>query len=442
MLYLYSIILYLMTPFVLLRLIQRGFSNRGYWLRWNERFGRVDPPIDTRPLVWIHAVSVGETQAALPLVQRLLADYPQYQLLLTTVTPTGSAVVRNKYGKQLLHCYFPYDLPHVVHRFLERIKPVALIVLETEIWPNLYHQCQARGINIIMANARLSQKSFDGYRKLAGLTRRVLGRVDMIAAQSEEDAQRLVALGADPGRITVTGNLKFDVNITDDVIDRGGVIKRSLGPSRPVWIAASTHEGEEQIILTAHRKVIEVYPDCLLVLAPRHPERSASVLELCIGQDYSARCKSNIKGQVYSEDTGQIQVLILDTIGELPDYYAAADVAFVGGSLLPVYGGHNVLEPAALGVPVVTGEFTTNFNEINRLLLENQAEFRVTDSEQLAGRILQLLTDQGLRRQMGDSAAALVKHNRGSAERIMDMVSKVLPRETNRDGGGVDGLAT
>lgn len=442
MLYLYSIILYLITPFVLLRLIRRGFSDREYWLRWNERFGKAVLPIDNRPLIWLHAVSVGEVQAALPLVQRLLADCAQYQLLLTTVTPTGSAMVRQKCGTDVLHCYFPYDLPHIVHRFLVRFKPVALIVMETEIWPNLYQQCQARGIKILLANARLSQRSFAGYRKLAGLTRPVLGGVDMIAAQSEEDAQRLAALGADPGRIKVTGNLKFDVNVADDIIDRGRAIKRTLGRSRPVWIAASTHEGEEQIVLAAHRKILGNCPDCLLLLAPRHPERSASVRELCIRQGFASQCKSGIKEQGGSSEFGKIEVLIVDSIGELLVYYAAADVAFVGGSLLPAYGGHNVLEPAVLGVPFVTGVHTTNFKEINRLLWEKQAEFRVVDSGQLAERILQLLADDGLRRQMGDAAASLVRFNQGSADRTMDMVLSILHRENNPQPEGIDGMAT
>lgn len=440
--YLYSIILYLLTPVVLLRLIRRGFSDRDYWSRWHERFGTVQLPASSRPLIWLHAVSVGEVQAALPLVQRLQSDYPHYQLLMTTVTPTGSAMVRQKCGSGVLHCYFPYDLPHVVNRFLNRVKPVVLIVLETEIWPNLYSQCQARGIKLILANARLSQKSFDGYRKIAGLTRQVLGNVDMIAAQSDDDAQRLAALGADRSRMTVTGNLKFDVRVADDVIERGRAIKRELGPERLLWIAASTHEGEEPIVLAAHRKVIENFPDCLLVLAPRHPERAAGVRELCLRQGFTAQRVSDVRAGGRDRAPAEVQVLVLDTIGELLDYYAAADVALVGGSLLPAYGGHNVLEPAVLGVPVVTGEFTANFKEINRLLLEMQAEFRVADSDQLEQRVSQLLADDSLRRQMGQAGASLVRQNQGSTGRIMEMLFKFLHQENNQRVTGVGGLVT
>jgi len=414
-----------------LKLIWSGLANRGYWQRWSERFGLAELAV-TRPLVWVHAVSVGEVQAAIPLVQRLLNEYPQYQLLVTTVTPTGSSIVRQKFGDDVLHCYLPYDLPHVVNRFLGRIRPVALIILETEIWPNLYHQCNARGIKLLLVNARLSERSFNGYRKLGGFTRQVLANIDFIAAQGEADARRLIALGADRDRLTVTGNLKFDIEIPDRVIDRGRAIRRSWGQDRPAWIAASTHEGEDPLILAAHQKVLRQYTDCLLVLAPRHPERSTSLQELCNRSGFTVVCKSQPGNKTEDGYSGGEQVYILDSIGELLDYYAAVDVAFVGGSLLPAYGGHNVLEPAGIGVPVITGVFTDNFMEINCLLRERQAEFEVRDSEQLAVRVLQLLADAGLRRQMGAAGEQLVRLNRGSVERIMEMVSKILIGDNNR----------
>ena len=306
--YLYSIILYLLTPVVLFRLIRSGFSNPDYRLRWNERFGAVNLPITTRPLIWVHAVSVGEVQAALPLIRRLLADYPQYQILVTTVTPTGSAMVRQNLGAEVLHCYFPYDLPHVVNRFLNRTRPAVFIVMETEIWPNLYHQCRSRGIKLLLVNARLSLKSFKGYRKIAGLIRQVLDNVDLIAAQSHEDAQRLAELGADLRRITITGNLKFDVDIPASISEQGRSIRQVIGRRRPVWIAASTHEGEEPFVLAAHRKVVGTYPDCLLVLAPRHPERSAGVAELSVRQGFATLCKSLMSAANREDQAPGVQV--------------------------------------------------------------------------------------------------------------------------------------
>lgn len=430
--HLYSIILYILTPVVLLRLIWSGFSNRDYWHRWTERFGLAHMRAGSRPLVWLHAVSVGEVQAALPLVQRLLDDYPQYPLLVTTVTPTGSSMVRQKLGAAVQHCYLPYDLPHVVKRFLERLRPAALIILETEIWPNLYHHCHARGINIMLVNARLSEKSFSGYRKIAGFTRHVLNNIDLIAAQSEADAQRLAALGADRSRLMVTGNLKFDVVLPGNVREHGRSIREVWGRDRPIWIAASSHEGEEPVILAAHRQIIDKFPDCLLVLAPRHPERSSGLQELSAGRGLTTLCKSRAYDNNRNINNGGLQVFILDTIGELLDYYAAADVAFVGGSLLPAYGGHNVLEPAALGVPVVTGIYTANFREIIRQLCEKQAVFQVADGEELAQRVMQLLDDADLRRQMGQAGADLVRQNQGSAGRIMEMVSKFLIGDNDR----------
>lgn len=430
--YLYSIILYLLTPVVLLKLIWAGFSNQDYWHRWLERFGIAELPDSTRPVIWLHAVSVGEVQASLPIVQRLLIDNPQYQLLVTTVTPTGSAMVRQKFGVAVLHCYLPYDLPHVVSRFLDRVRPVALIILETEIWPNLYHHCHKRGIKLLLVNARLSEKSLNGYRKIAGFTRQVLANLDLIAAQTEADAQRLVALGADRSRLTVTGNLKFDVGMPVSTVERGRSIRRFLGRDRPVWIAASTHVGEESIILAAHRKIIDKYPDCLLVLVPRHPERSPGILELSTGCGLTALCKSKAYDNNRNDNIGDLQVFILDSIGELPDYYAAADVAFVGGSLLPPYGGHNVLEPAALGVPVLTGLYTSNFKEITGQLIDNHAGFQVIDSEQLAVRVVQLIADAGLRQRMGEAAGDLVLQNQGSAGRIMEMVSNIVIGDNNR----------
>lgn len=416
------------------RLFWSGLNNRDYWRRWPERFGYIRPPAGKRPLIWMHAVSVGEVQAALPLIQRLQSAYPQYQYLVSTVTPTGAAMVRQKIGPEVLHSYFPYDLPGVIRRFLRRTRPAALIVLETEIWPNLYHHCRIRGIKLMLVNARLSEKSHRGYRKISRLTRQVLGDIDLIAAQSEADAERFAALGAEPARLRVTGNLKFDVRMPGSVFERGRAIRKFIGRDGPVWIAASTHTGEEQIILTVHRQILENIPDCLLLLAPRHPERFARVQELIVRSGFKYLCKSGLPELPEGGCRGEIQVILLDTLGELPDFYAAADIAFVGGSLLPAYSGHNVLEPAALGLPVLTGKFTASFAEINHLLSEKQGEMQVDDVAQLADCLSQLMADADLRQRMGQAGLSLIREHQGSADRIMALIAGLLAAEQSRPG--------
>lgn len=416
------------------RLFWSGLYNRDYWRRWPERFGFIQPVAGISPLIWIHAVSVGEVQAALPLVQRLQTAYPQYQFLVSTVTPTGSAMVRRKIGAEVMHTYFPYDLPGVVRRFLRRTRPAALIVLETEIWPNLYHYCRIQGIKLMLVNARLSEKSRNGYRKISRLTRQVLGNIDLIAAQSEADAKRFDELGAECTRLAVAGNLKFDVQMPGSVFEHGHTIRNFLNRNALVWIAASTHPGEEQVILAVQRQIVEENPDCLLILAPRHPERCGKVEELIAGCGFKYLCKSRLPELPVAGCSREIQVILLDTLGELPDFYAAADVAFVGGSLLPAYGGHNVLEPAALGVPVLTGKYTASFAEINRLLLEKQGEMRVDDSEQLADCLLQLMGDAGLRQRMGQAGRALIQEHQGSADRIMALIAGLLPPDESLVG--------
>lgn len=418
---LYSTVLYLLTPFVLLRLLWSGFNNHDYWLRWNERFGFVDIPSGSRPRIWIHAVSVGEVQAAIPLVNRLLSDYPEYQILLTTVTPTGSEMVRQKFGDEVVHTFLPYDLPDVINRYLNRIQPLLLIVMETEIWPNLYHQCYQRGINILLANGRLSENSYKAYKKISRFTSQVLANINMITTQTEDDAERLISLGADPGRVIVMGNLKFDVSLPDNIVEQAQLIKRFFSTGRPIWIAASTHAGEEKIILNAHQEIIKRYPDCLLILAPRHPERFVKVANLSMKNGFNTINKSQAKSC-----TRETQVFLLDSIGELMVYYAVADVALVGGSLLPAYGGHNVLEPASLGVPVISGEFVRNFKEINDLLCDNGAEIQITDNEQLAEKVMLLFSDEGLRQQMGRSGRDIIKRNQGSIGRLMKLVDDML----------------
>ena len=270
--YLYTLAMFLVTPLLVLRLLARGVRSRPYHQRWPERFGFFRTPGFNGSL-WVHAVSVGEVNAAEPLIKALQRDYPRAQLVVTTVTPTGTARVQQLFGDSVFHVYLPYDLPYAVSRFLKKIRPRLALIVETEIWPNLYFACRRRGIPLMIVNARLSERSLRGYRPLRGLLRSALRCVTLIAAQSRTDAARYRLLGADPQQVLVTGNMKFDMPIPDGAVELAAGMREQWGPRRPVWMAASTHEGEEQAVLEAHLQVLKRLPDALLLLAPRHPER-------------------------------------------------------------------------------------------------------------------------------------------------------------------------
>lgn len=418
----YSLILYLFTPFVILRLVWLGFRNPDYWDRWAERFGFTDKITLHDKVIWVHAVSVGEVQAARPLINNLLQEYPDYKILITTMTPTGADCVRQYFGESVKHLYLPYDLPFSVKRFISIIEPSILLVMETELWPNLFHYCQASKIPVVVVNARMSENSACGYRRLSSLTRSTLEKITLIIAQGQKDAERLIALGAEKDKVSVTGNLKFDINLPHSVTEQAQALRRYLSVNRPVWIAASTHEGEENIILDAFDKILDKWAQCLLVIVPRHPERSASVRELCSRRNLKVICKSDHK-----ECDENIQVFILDSLGELPMYYAAADVAFVGGSLTKV-GGHNMLEPASLGVPVIMGPYVFNFQEISQLLLDEDAAWKVNVASELSDRVNCLLDDANLRHNTGERGRNIVLKNRGNVEKIMKLIRNIFSK--------------
>ena len=417
--YLYTVAMYLVTPLMLLRLLFRGVRTQPYRRRWPERFGFFAPPGFLGSL-WIHAVSVGEVNAAAPLIRALRADYPNAPLVVTTVTPTGSARVHQLFGRSVFHVYLPYDLPFAVDRFLRQVHPRLALIVETEIWPNLYFACAQRGIPLMIVNARLSRRSLRGYRPFRALARSALACVRVIAAQSRSDAARYRLLGADPQQIVVTGNMKFDMPIPRDAVSRGADMRAHWGAARPVWIAASTHEGEEQAVLDAHMQVLAARPDALLLLAPRHPERFRMVEHAVRSQGFALSTRS-VQGAPLAGD----QVFVIDAMGQLMPYFAAADVAFIGGSLVPI-GGHNVLEPAALGRPVLVGPYTFNFDEITLSLLEHGGASRVTGHAALAQRVLALLDDEPQRQRMGNAAQAVFDRERGAVERIMQMVDATL----------------
>ncbi len=416
----YSFILYLFTPFVVLRLIWLGFRNPDYWDRWAERFGFPDKITSHDKVIWVHAVSVGEVQAARPLINNLLQEYSDCKILITTMTPTGADCVRQYFGETVKHFYLPYDLPVSVKHFISIIDPSILLVMETELWPNLFHHCQASNVPVVIVNARMSENSACGYRRLSSLTRSTLENISLIIAQGQKDAERLIALGADKDKVRVTGNLKFDINLPHSVTEQAQALRRYLSVNRPVWIAASTHEGEEKIILDAFDKILDKRPQCLLVIVPRHPERSASVKELCSRRNLKVLCKSD-----HRECDESIQVFILDSLGELPMYYAAADVAFVGASLTEV-GGHNMLEPASLGVPVIMGPYVFNFQEISQLLLDEDAAWKVNVADELSSRVSSLLDDANLRHSTGERGRNIVLKNRGNVEKIMKLIRNIF----------------
>ncbi|MFC5743068.1 lipid IV(A) 3-deoxy-D-manno-octulosonic acid transferase [Dyella tabacisoli] len=417
--YLYTLAMYLVTPFIMLRLLARGVRYRDYHRRWRERFGFPSAPAVSGSL-WVHAVSVGEVNAAEPLIKALRDSYPNAPLVVTTVTPTGSERVRQLFGDSVVHVYLPYDLPFAVSRFLQRVRPRMAIIVETEIWPNLYFACRRRGIPLMIVNARLSERSLRGYRPMGGLVRSALSCVCLIAAQSRTDAARYRLLGADPATILVSGNMKFDMPVADDAVPAGEELRQQWGRLRPVWIAGSTHEGEELPVLEAHLEVLKRLPDALLLIAPRHPERFKMVEHSARSLGFSVATRSADRVPSASH-----QVFVIDAMGELMPFYAAADLAFVGGSLIPI-GGHNVLEPAALSTPVLVGPHTFNFEEITLTLIREGGAARVKGKEQLGKEVLRLLLDTERRARMGASARIVFDSERGAVRRVMGLIDKQL----------------
>jgi len=417
--FIYTSTMYLLTPVILYRLAIRGLRYPEYFARWRERFGFFhDPKI--RDSVWIHAVSLGEVNAAMPLIDALMQRYQNTPFVITTVTPTGSERVRRVYGDRVFNVYLPYDLPASIRRFLDRVRPRLAVVMETEIWPNLFFECHARKIPLIVANARLSEKSLRGYGPVRPLARSALASARYIAAQSATDAGRLRDLGAEPARLGVFGNLKYDMSVPAELTNLAEQMRSEWGAQRPVWIAASTHEGEEMPVLNAHAAVLRRFPDALLILVPRHPERFKAMAQECRSFGFITRTRS--EDVVAAAET---QCFVVDTLGELLRFYATADVAFVGGSLVPI-GGHNVLEPAALAVPVVVGPQTFNFVEITASLIEADAALRIDSGDMLGAAIIKLLADPPLRRRLGAAARAAFEREQGGVLRTVEVVERVL----------------
>jgi 3-deoxy-D-manno-octulosonic-acid transferase len=418
MYYLYNVLVYLAAPFAILVQLWRGLRDKSYRERLDERFGLGKAiPGET---IWIHAVSVGEVQAAQSLIAQLRKRHPRYGILLTTVTPTGAARARLLFGDRVHLRYVPLDLPGSVKRFFDRVQPKLAMILETELWPNLYRECGRRGVPLVLASARISPRSVSKYRRLVSLFRKTLSHGIVIAAQSESDAERFQSIGATTGRTHVTGNIKFDFQPPEGIEAQGRLWRERHAPGRPIWVAGSTHEGEEAIVLDAHRKVVERFPNALLVLVPRHPQRFEGVRDLLVKRHERAANRSS--GAPISASTN---VLLGDTMGELMTFYAAADVAFVAGSLVPI-GGHNLLEPASVGRPVLTGPNNFNGEEIAKLLVDAGAAVVVTNTGELAHAVKGLLDDANLRSVMGAAGRAVLDANRGALDRLLALVDPLL----------------
>jgi 3-deoxy-D-manno-octulosonic-acid transferase len=350
----------------------------------------------------------------------LLERYPERSLLITTTTPTGSDRVRALFGDRVAHCYAPFDLTWSVKRFFSRVKPALVIILETELWPNLYHECGLRKIPLVLASARVSPHSVGRYRQLVSLFKETLSNGIVIAAQTQADADRFVSIGASPKRAHVTGNIKFDFALPVGVAELGSQLRALHAPDRPVWIAASTHANEEEIALAAHDNVRQKFPNALLILVPRHPERFSSVAAMLEreGEQFVSRSSGSVC-------TAECGVLLGDTMGELTTFYAAADAAFVGGSLVKV-GGHNLLEPAALHLPLITGPHTYNAVDIAEMFHERGVATVVHDQQELAAAVLKLLGNADLREQLGAEGLALIEANRGALDRLLALLEPLL----------------
>jgi 3-deoxy-D-manno-octulosonic-acid transferase len=415
---LYRLALYATVPLISGLYLWRGLTQRSYWRGFVGRFGlgAARPPGG----IWLHAVSVGEVQACAPLLRALRAAHPQLPVTVTTFTPTGAERARALFGELADVRYLPFDLPGAVRGFLGRVQPRLAVILETELWPNLYRECARRRVPLVLANARLSQRSLSRYQRLGSLFRDTLAQAALVVAQADEDAARFRALGADPERTHVAGNIKFDFELPADIAQRGAALRARFAHNRPVWIAGSTHGGgEEDAVLSAHRAVLARHARALLVLAPRHPPRFAQVADALSAAGFGYVRRSQ------SQAPAQYDVLLLDTLGELLDFYAAADVAFVGGSLVPI-GGHNLLEPAALGLPILTGPYNANSAQIAALLQSSGAAEVVKDAAALAAGVGELFTDPQRRARMGAAGSAVVAANRGAVRRVLALLEPFL----------------
>ncbi|MDA9347972.1 lipid IV(A) 3-deoxy-D-manno-octulosonic acid transferase [Porticoccaceae bacterium] len=419
--FIYSVVFYLITPVIILRLFIRGLAAPNYRKRWGQRFGFFTPSESSKETIWLHAVSVGETLAAVPLVKALQEKYPERRLLITCMTPTGSERITAAFGDSVDHSYAPYDTPDAVARFLQRVQPKMLIIMETELWPNTVAACYKRQIPVILANGRLSEKSARGYARVSKLSGPMVAQLSAVAAQHEDDGGRFTALGLPAEKLHITGNIKFDLELNAQIRQSAEALRQQWGGAhqRPILLAASTHRGEDEIILQAFNLIKQSVNNALLVLVPRHPERFNQVGDLCLDTGYSLARRSN------NDSTDNADILLGDTMGELMTFFGACDIAFIGGSLV-ANGGHNMIEPAAWGKPTLSGLSVFNFAEVSRLLAEAGGLSLVEDAAVLAETVIELIQNPQQARQMGRSAQQVAEANRGALERLLKVIDSSL----------------
>lgn len=398
----------------------RRLRSGGYGRSFSQRFGRYGADLPAEPRCWIHAVSVGEAAAAVPLVEAIARRWPELSVVMTTVTPTGARVVADRLRGTVAHRYFPLDLPGPVRRAIDAVRPRFFIGMETELWPNFLRALARRGVPAMIANGRISDRSFRRYHRVRFLTARMLRDIAVFAMQSQEDARRIIALGAPPGRVVVTGNLKTDLTPAESGGEAVWQPLLGLTTNEPVWIAGSTHRGEETVVLDAYARLRRRYPDLVLLLAPRHPERVPEVERLAADRQLATVRRSELPAS-----RERAPVIVLDTVGELAKIYSVASVVFVGGSLVPT-GGHNMLEPALLRKPVLYGPHTTNFRESAELLLGAGGAVLVDEPERLELRVAELLADPARRSRMGEAGLHAVIGRQGALKQIMQLVERHL----------------
>jgi 3-deoxy-D-manno-octulosonic-acid transferase len=414
--------MYLAQPFLWLSLLAGSMKASRSRKRLGERYGLYCKLSSPKPNgVLIHAASVGEVIAAVPLIKRIQQDYPHLPITVTTMTPTGSDRVKAVFGESVTHVYLPYDLPDAVARFIGFVQPSLVVVIETELWFNLIHQLAKKQIPFVIVNARLSARSTKRYGWFKKALKPLLENITLIAPQDEVSLSRYAQLGIAPERLKLTGNIKYDLNLTADLLANISALKTQWSTSRPIWIAASTHEGEDEIILKSHRTLLQRFPDLLLILVPRHPERFNSVAQLIEQQGFNY-----IRRSGYLIPQAETQVLLGDSMGELMLLYGLANVALVGGSLV-AHGGHNPLEPLAFKLPVISGKHTFNFPEIFTKLEQRQGVLMTEENPQaVAEAVAQFLESPTLSQRYGNAGYAVLNENRGALQRVMDLLKPYL----------------
>ncbi len=417
----YTSLLHVLLPFILLRLWWRGIKAPAYRDRWHERLGILHHSQTTSnaPL-WIHAVSVGEVQAISTLVLNLLEKHPKLPILITTMTPTGADRVQLLFGDRVSHCYCPYDLPWALKRFIKATHPCACLIVETELWPNFLHQCFGAKIPVLLANARLSERSARGYARFPGLTQEMLTKITHLAAQDTSDAERFITLGMPADRLSLTGSIKFDVPIQPLWFEQADSLRRAWGQERSVLLIASSHADEEAQLLKQLPQLFKADPSALIIIAPRHPERFDEVAQLCQASGYIYQRRSEPKPL-----TESVQIYLADTMGELMVFCASADVVFVGGSLIE-RGGHNPLEPALLGKPVLCGQHTFNFAAITQGLAHSGGLIQVDRADQVIQQTSEWFTQAEKRLKAGQAAKAYVAQHTGALERLETQIDRLL----------------